>query len=66
MAFGHAHDAYKGPIVDWDGLNGLWTGCCVSPCCPKGCMHFETVVITDTKGISLTINGKKFVRHNSE
>lgn len=60
-----AHNLYSGPITNWDGPDGTWTGCCVGCCCcRKGCVHFDAVIPAPVTNrdtpISIHVNGRNF------
>ena len=51
-----AHSIYSCPITNWDGPDGVWTGCCVDCCfcCKKGCVHFDV----EMPGSQIHVNGR--------
>ena len=53
-----AHSIYSGPITNWDGPDGVWTGCCADCCfcCKKGCVHFDV----EMPGSQIQVNGRIF------
>lgn len=60
-----AENVYSGPITNWEGPDGAWTGCCVGCyCCRKGCVHFDVVIpavcASNDSQIKILVNGRVF------
>ena len=55
--------AYSGPITNWNGPDGVWTGCCVGClCCPKGMMFFNADIPLTDKLSQIIINEQTFTK----
>mmetsp|Transcript_19385 Transcript_19385/g.55791 ORF Transcript_19385/g.55791 Transcript_19385/m.55791 type:complete len:149 (+) Transcript_19385:115-561(+) len=61
-----AMNVYSGPITNWDGPDGVWTGCCAGSCkcCPKGCVHFDVAIPPVTTLDTIHVNGRDFKKRN--
>lgn len=60
-----AMNDYSGPITNWDGPDGVWTGCCSGCCicCPKGCVHFDVTILPVTTLVvldTISVNNRDF------
>ena len=57
-----AMNVYSGPITNWDGPDGVWTGCCSERCicCPKGCVHFDVTMPPVTTLDTINVNNRDF------
>ena len=60
-----AMNVYSGPITNWNGPDGVWTGCCSGCCicCPKGCVHFDVTILPVTTLVvldTISVNNRDF------
>ena len=57
-----AINVYSGPIQNWEGPEGVWSGCCAGccNCCPKGCVHFDVSIPPVTTLDTIHVNGREF------
>lgn len=60
-----AMNVYSGPIKNWEGPEGVWSGCCAGccNCCPKGCVHFDVSIPPVTTLDTIHVNGRDFQKN---
>ena len=63
-----AMNVYSGPIKNWEGPEGVWSGCCAGCCicCPKGCVHFDVSIPPVTTLDTIHVNGRDFRKERDQ